>query len=187
MEKTWNKQLKDWIYQNKKTIKEVSKETGINYSTLKHYRSGDTKDIDSISPENRRILFHYTGLNIFKTETMETEFDLMKNLNELTREVKNLRKNVAIQLPYDKKLKILRSGYQPSINERIENVTDIIYLLIDELDYFKGSSEQRKRLTESLNSEDVGYLVSFLNNIFKTDKTIGWFFKNTIAPKRPKG
>jgi len=186
MSETWNEQLKEWIDGEEKSIAQISREIGINYSTLKNYRNGDIKDLDSISAENRRALFHYTGLEVFRTGETESEFDLTRDLNRLGSDVKKLTKAVAIQLPYDEKLKILKTGYQPSPDERIENVIDIFYLLINELDHFKDKPEYRKKLTESLNSEHAGYLVSFLNNLYKEDKMSNWIFQMTSTPKRSK-
>lgn len=53
------------------------------------------------------------------------------------------------------------------INNHCENMKVALFLLMEELKYFKDSSSQsRKIMKKNINGEEVGYLVSLLSSLF---------------------
>ena len=63
---------------------------------------------------------------------------------------------------------------------------DSFYDFVEALEPFKHASlDERKQLTKALNSNDVGYLISFLNAVYKPNQFDSWIALSSYTPKRP--
>jgi transcriptional regulator with XRE-family HTH domain len=192
---SWNKKLREWIeYQeisqqkfadllNKNQKKKISR------NTVNDWIRGKATHIVKDSKYRISRLYEVTKLDCFapekvestKTTKPESIDGLLTNFQNIEKEFKNLRSEIAKNTKtYD-----LLKENKP-VSERANNVSNLFYMLIEELDFFKNSNEkERKQLTEKISPQDVGYLTSFLNAIYRPkDQFRSWVFSSNYKQEK---
>lgn len=186
MPKTWNQELSEWMGKENKTQGEFSRETGIAQSCISDYVNEKVK---KVSEERRRELYEATKLECFKPGFKpELEEDLGVDIKNVLRGLDDLKSDVeavVAKISTDDKYRLLKTKLQPSLEERISTISDLFYMFLDQLQYFKNSTpEERRQFAESIDPTHVGYLTSLLNTLYKPDDQFQLWIYSTHFPYR---
>lgn len=185
-------ELRKWLHESGKfsSIREFADYLQINYKTVSGWFIGHRRPSD----EKLKKLREITGLDIFTSETnkkrkkkISSKKDInsrkefiqgLQNLNAVTdtmkKEISFLLKNTKTTDEADFQDVIISSE---NINDRITNIRNLLYLLGEELNYFKSSTQKdRHLLKQKVPAMDVGYVVSFLRAVYDEDAFQDWLF-----------
>jgi hypothetical protein len=200
---SWNEQLKEWTENrglNANALTDLlneGQEKKLSRNTVYDWIVGKAVSIVKDSKYRITRLYEVTKLDCFvlepviqsaepviqsteTTENPESIDELLTNFQNIEKELRNLRTKVAKNT---KNYGLLEENIQ--VSERANNVSNLFYMLLDELTFFKDSNEkERKQLTEKISPQDVGYLTSFLNAIYRPkDQFRSWVFSSNYKEK----
>lgn len=188
--KTWNEELKEWYDSNSMSYSKIKEISGIPRSTFRDYIGGRITNLEKISPERKKALYNLTGLECFGDEKDEYE-TLSRIIEEGKRGLEKLAEELALKLTGSQKLKsgLLKIQiYQPSAQQRVDAIMELLDVLSEEVDYFRSASEEEKKiLVERLQKEpeSFGYVSQILNIIYSGKNINSWMLM-TQPPSKLK-
>lgn len=169
-----------------KSRAELGRALEIKESTLGDYFTGRHQP----SLENRQKLFEATGLECLKPprekEAPQVELPIPQQAEKLEipwddigEQLTEIGKAVA-QLG-----KLLTRSSASDVAEKVEAIEDSLYILSDELEFFKqGSANSREILRQRLSGPDVGYVTTLLKALFDEEKFQNWLAMTTHRIRR---
>jgi hypothetical protein len=102
-------------------------------------------------------------------------------------QLRRLEGGANMKNPSREKIEFLKSKYDPPAEERISDIVDTFYFFLSLLEGVKEfTPEERKKLTDALPPPDVGYVISFLNNLYNEDRISSWIFTFPSPFKRSR-
>ena len=167
---SWNKKLKDWVTdQGISQLKFVDmlnegQEKKISRNTLNDWIRGKNTYITKDSEYRISRLYEVTKLECFSPDydpdtikqehkttykknkglvspvEVESIDGLLTNFQNIEKEFRNLRTEVAKNT---RNYKLLNENIP--VNERANNVSNLFYMLVEELDFFKDSNEKERK------------------------------------------
>jgi len=187
----WAEQLNEWMKSNNVSKKALCEKTGIKGPSLYDYTHGRAKMPD----KKRKILYESTNLEILANPVEPMECPVQnKGAKETVRE-KSDEKNENLYndiLDLEAKVTHLKNKYAKPTQKtesfgKIKKIESIFYNLLQEMEYLKSApSEEREKLTKSINSKDMGYFISFINAIYKPDQFNMWVRMSGYIPTKRK-
>ena len=188
-------------------IAHLRKEKGISQRELGVVINKDYKKIADyehnrrpITCENLLILEGYLGIPkkqryssiFFDTATIEDARESLKEISELEKKAQSLyekltttvkaleSKHGKAPLEISRLLSTTKKSKTVSNHAPIKGLLTQIYKLADELMYFKTSPKhERARLRSKMNKEDAGYILSFMETLFRNEEDFQNFLKFT--------
>ncbi len=206
----WRSELNQWIESMGYTKKRLANESGVNYSTLKELLNPKEGRIVSLSEERRNRLYNVTKLEILRDPLANEDrsgylnVDLTDETDPRVIEIRALEKSRLDDIHKNVRLTAMLRGISATSEYLADviggkevisrnspgherRVVDAFYNLIDALEEYKGLDDaQRTSLTSLIDSKDVGYMISYLNAIYKPDGFKEWVKMSGYKPYRPK-
>jgi len=184
--------------------------------SIAHFLRGDTL---SFKGEQKQAIYEGTGLQCFAPvveaeilqtpliqtqleakvqeelnqepiqERMREEGDITSRLANIERDLGAIKTSLAGKLSSNQAIKILGTNYKPNSQERMQVVEKAIDFLVEQMDYFKESSQEEREaliihLREANEIDRWGYVVNLLNNISKSGNTPDTFVRSLDSPKK---
>jgi hypothetical protein len=122
-------------------------------------------------------------------ESNQNSEDLVNLLGSIERNLIGLKINLSKRTDNYSTAKLLNSNYQPSLDDRMQIVETAIDLLVDQMDYYRLSSQKdRENLVGYLKGlgevERWGYVVNMLSNITKPGSVPDTFLRSIEPPDK---
>lgn len=209
MEKEIANLLRQWLKEQSppKTIRQLSRESEIPYNSLRWITGGgrrpNPKEMQKLYRATGLDYFKLTEKKIppahkpvprepvkaKKKPFRRLRYQLPpKQLNELKATLEILSDvpeilTEALSNLEDIRNSILASNTRPrytAVEDRIKNISNLLVLLNQELQFFKrGSPETRAKLRRLLSGSDVGYITALLRALFDEDRFQNWMLMST--------
>ncbi|MBS3134586.1 hypothetical protein J4214_05130 [Candidatus Woesearchaeota archaeon] len=110
------------------------------------------------------------------TELSDYDKEILAGLDNLESRVSALRNKILTKDSQE---------IRPELGEKLETIGSLFYMLIENLDDLKSASiGERKKLADTINPRDAGYLITLLNTYFKEDPFNTWMLR---TPYKPEG
>ena len=182
-------ELRRWLHESGKfsSVREFADYLQINYKTVTGWFIGHRRPGEDKLEKLREV----TGLNIFTPEIDEKKTSSKKEINSRKEFIQGLQNLSAVTDTMKKEISFLLKNTKmtdetefqkiitssESTKDRINNIKRLLYLLGEELNFFKSSTENdRHLLKQRIPAMDVGYVVSFLRAVYDEDAFQDWLF-----------
>jgi hypothetical protein len=181
-------QLRGWLKEknlSNASTYAFSRKYNIPATTYKAYIREEA-DMSRSSPRNLQKMYEATGLECFNPANYKPSKIGNRRFPVPPRAANSPGKNTDQKInEINERLKGLEKLF--SGKDRIEKTSNLFYQFADSLEYFKNASpEERKKLTEKISEEDVGYITSFLTSAYHEDKFKAWIFRSQYMRKGAK-